>query len=249
MFTYIPENALLLPNDAFGQHFASSERFADEVDPHALWDEATTYFANILTPFSALIIKKVADVQKLNLKIDMIAPSHGLIWRKEPMQIVEQYVRWAKGEAETRAVISYETMWGATDKLAQGIAEGIAAEGMDVKVLRVPDVDHTEVVKEILGAKGVLFGSSTHNQHMLLNIAKLMHDLKGLKFLNKVGAAFGIQGWGGGAISDIEGALKEAGIQVVQEGLSTKWRVSDDEWLQAVEFGKEFARKVKASMA
>ena len=247
MFTYIPEDALLLPNDAFGQHLASTERFADEVDQQVLWDEATAYFANILTPFSPLVVKKVAEVQKLNLKIDVIAPSHGLIWRKNPMQIVEQYVRWAQGAAEPRVVMAYETMWGATDRLAQGITEGLTSEGVSAKVFRVPDTDHTEIMKEILGAKGVLFGSSTHNQHMLLNIAKVLHDLKGLKFQNKIGAAFGVHGWAGGAVADIENVLKEAGIAVVQEGLASKWHLSEPEWQQAVEFGKAFAQKVKAS--
>ncbi len=249
MFTYIPEQSLLLPNDAFGQHVATSERFADEIDQALLWDQAAEYYANILTPFSPVVVRKIEEVQKMGIKIDTIAPSHGVIWRKEPMKIVEQYMRWAKGEAEPRVVITYETMWGATDKLASAIVEGITSEGMDVRVFRVPDTDHTEIIKEILTAKGVLFGSSTHNQHMLLNIAKLMHDVKGLKFLKKVGAAFGVQGWAGGSVADIEGVMKEAGFAVTQPGLATKWQLSDEEWLQAVEFGKAFAQNVRASMA
>jgi anaerobic nitric oxide reductase flavorubredoxin len=249
MFTYIAEQALLLPNDAFGQHLASTERFADEYDQTVVWDQAAEYYANILTPFSPMVTRKIEELQKMNLKIDTIAPSHGLIWRNEPMKIVEQYVRWAKGEAEPRVVIAYETMWGATDKLAAAIADGVASEGMDARVFRVPDTDHTQVVKEILAAKGVLFGSSTHNQHMLLNIAKVLHDVKGLKFLKKVGAAFGVQGWAGGSVSDIEGVMKEAGIALVQPGLAAKWQLSDDEWQHAVEFGKTFAQNVKANMA
>jgi anaerobic nitric oxide reductase flavorubredoxin len=249
MFTYIPEQALLLPNDAFGQHVATSERFADEVDQALLWDQAAEYYANILTPFSAVVVRKIEEVQKMGIRIDTIAPSHGLIWRTEPMKIVAQYLRWAKGEAEPRVVIAYETMWGATDKLASAIVEGITSEGLDVRMFRVPDTDHTEVVKEILTAKGVLFGSSTHNQHMLLNIAKLMHDVKGLKFMKKVGAAFGVQGWAGGSVTDIEGVMKEAGFTVAQPGLATKWQISDEEWQQAVQFGKTFAQNVRGSMA
>jgi flavorubredoxin len=200
MFTYIPEDRLLLPNDAFGQHLASAQRFADEVDPAILWDEAGKYFANILTPFSRLILRKLEEVQQMGLDIEVIAPSHGVIWRKDAAQIVEQYVRWASGEAQPRALVVYETMWGSTAEIARAILEGIVETGVGGQLFAVPQTDHTTVVGTLLEAKGIVVGSATHNRRPLLNIAALMEDLIGLRPVKKIGAAFGSHGWGGGAV-------------------------------------------------
>lgn len=247
MFTYIPEDRVLLPMDAFGQHLASTSRFADEVEPAILWDEARKYFANILTPFSRLILRKVEEVQTLGLEIDVIAPSHGLIWRKEPLQIVEQYVRWSRGDADLRALVVYETMWGSTAEIAQAIAEGIRDSGVEAQVYPVPQTDHTTVVGHLLEARGIVVGSATHNRRALLNISLLVEDLIGLRPVGKIGAAFGSQGWGGGATRLLEQRLTEAGVEVVQEGLSLAWRPNVEEREQAVAFGRAFGRQVLAA--
>ncbi len=248
MFTYVPEDRLLLPNDAFGQHLASSERFADQVDPAVLWDEARKYFANILTPFSKLILRKVEEVQQMGLEIATIAPSHGVVWRENPMQIVEQYVRWARGEAGPKALVVYETMWGSTAEMAHAIAEGIATAGVEVRVLPVPQTDPTTVVGELLEAKGIVVGSPTHNRRMLLNVAALIEDLVGLRPVNKIGAAFGSHGWSGGAVPLIEKGLKEAGIEVVQEGLALAWRPTPEERAQAIAWGRAFGERIRETV-
>lgn len=247
MFTYIPEDRLLLPNDAFGQHLASAHRFADEVDQTILWDEARKYFANILTPFSSLILRKVEEVQKLGLEIEVIAPSHGVIWRENAIQIVEQYVRWASGEAQPRALVVYETMWGSTAEIAQAILEGIIEAGVEGQLFAVPQTDHTTVIGALLEAKGIVVGSATHNRRPLLNISAVVEDLVGLRPVKKIGAAFGSHGWGGGAVPLLEKSLKEAGIDVVQEGLALAWRPKPEERAQAVAFGRAFAERVRES--
>ncbi len=248
MFTYVPEDRLLLPNDAFGQHLASARRFTDEVDAAILWDEARKYFGNILVPFSKLILKKVEEVQKMGLEIATIAPSHGLIWRQNPLQIVEQYVRWASGEAKPRALVVYETMWGSTAAMAHAIVDGITAAGVEVQLYAVPQTDHTTVVGELLETKGIVVGSATHNRRPLLNISALVEDLIGLKPVNKIGAAFGSHGWGGGAVRVLEKWLGEAEIQVVQDGLALSWRPTSAERAQAVEFGHSFGERVLEAM-
>jgi anaerobic nitric oxide reductase flavorubredoxin len=245
MFTYIPEDKLLLPNDAFGQHIASVERFTDEVEPAVLWDEARKYFGNILTPFSPLILRKVDEVVKLGLQIETIAPSHGLIWRKNPMQIVEQYVRWAQGEARPRALVVYETMWGSTAEMAHAIVEGIAAAGIEAQLFAVPQEDITTVVGALLESRGIVVGSATHNRRPLLHISALLEDLIGLRPVKKIGAAFGSHGWGGGAVPLLEKSLQEAGIEVVQEGLALTWRPTEEELAQAVAFGRAFGERVR----
>ncbi len=244
MFTYCPEEQLLLPNDAFGQHYATSERFDDEVDGNILMDEAAKYYGNILWPLSTLVIKKIEEVQKLNIPIKTIAPSHGIIWRQDPMKIVKAYLSWAKNETKPEAVVVYETMWGATEKMARKIAEGIIDSGVEVKLFDIATSDRTEVIKEMLGAKGYLIGSSTHNNGMLTSIAGFSDFLKGLKPKNRIACAFGSYGWAGGAVKNIENILKETGIEVTQPGLSVQYVPDVAELKRCYEYGKDFAKRI-----
>ncbi|MDD4908546.1 MAG: MBL fold metallo-hydrolase, partial [Candidatus Omnitrophica bacterium] len=191
MFTYLPEEQLLLPNDAFGQHYATSLRFDDEVNQCELMDEAEKYYANILWPLGSLILKKIQDVQKMNIPISMIAPSHGIIWRKDPAKIMNAYISWAKNEAAPKAVVAYETMWGSTDKMARMIAQGLTDAGVEVRIFDVAMSDLSEVIKACFGSKGFVFGSSTHDNNMLPAMAGFLDFFKGLKPKNRIGAAFG----------------------------------------------------------
>ncbi|MBC7131075.1 MBL fold metallo-hydrolase, partial [Candidatus Bathyarchaeota archaeon] len=159
MFTYIVEDAILMPNDAFGQHLATSERFDDEVDEAVLMEEAAKYFANILMPLSPLIIRKIQEVVNMGIPIKMIAPSHGIIWRSNPMKIVNAYMAWSEGKSANKVVIVYDTMWGSTAAMARAIAEGVASQNVDVKFFKLRDSDVTEIVTEILDAKAVVVGS------------------------------------------------------------------------------------------
>ncbi len=245
MFTYCPEEQLLLPNDAFGQHYATSTRFNDEVDACALMDEAAKYYGNILWPLGPVILKKIEDIQKLNIPIKMIAPSHGIIWRKDSMQIVKKYLSWAKNETAPKAVVVYETMWGATEKMARKIAEGIATAGVDVKVFDVTSSDRTEIIKEMLDAKGFIFGSSTHDNDMLPNIAGFLEFFKGLRPKNRIAAAFGSYGGSGGAVKNIEDILKETGTELIQPSLSVNYVPDTNEIKRCYEFGRDFAQKLK----
>jgi flavorubredoxin len=248
MFTYCPQEQLLMPNDAFGQHYATSPRFADEVDQCSLMDEAKKYYANILWPLGAIIQKKIEELLKLNIPIKMIAPSHGLIWRKDPLQIVNAYLSWAKNETLPKAVIVYETMWGATEKMARKIAEGITAAGIETRIFNIASSDRTEVLTEMLDAKGFLFGSSTHDNDMLPSIAAFMELFKGLKPKNRLAGVFGSHGWAGGAIKEIEEVVREAGVEIFQPGLAVKYLPDEKETRDCYEFGREFAKKIKACL-
>jgi anaerobic nitric oxide reductase flavorubredoxin len=244
MFTYCAEEALLMPNDAFGQHIATSERFADEIDRCALMEEAAKYYANILWPLSSLITKKIDDIVKMNLRIDMIAPSHGVIWRKDPMEIVNKYAKWAKNETTKKVVIAYETMWGATEKMAKAIADGLVSQGISVKIYNVAETDATEIATDMLDAKGFIFGSSTHDNDMLNNIAGFLQLFKGFKPKNRIAAAFGSHGWAGGGVKEIEEVVKSAGIEIAQPSLAVKFMPDGSDIKQCFEFGVEFAKKM-----
>ena len=243
MFTYCREEELLMPNDAFGQHIATAERFDDEIDQCALMDEAAKYYANILIPLGGIILRKIDEVLKMNVPISMIAPSHGVIWRKDPGKIINSYVSWAGNDTKKKAVIVYETMWKSTEKMARRIAEGLSDSGVEVKLYDIGESDRTEVIKDLLDAKGCLIGSSTHDNDMLPTIAGFLEFLKGLKPKNRVAAAFGSYGWGGGAAASIEKVIKEGGIEIAQPSLSVKFVPDELENKKCYEFGVEFAKK------
>lgn len=245
MFTYCPEEQLLMPNDAFGQHYATSERFDDEVDQCALWDEAAKYYANILWPLGAVILKKIEEIIKMNISIKMIAPSHGIIWRKDPSKIMNAYVSWAKNETKKKVVVVYETMWGATEKMARKIVEGITDVDLSVKLFDVATSDRTEIIKEMLDSKGFILGSSTHDNNMLPTIAGFLEFLKGLNPKNRIAAAFGSYGWAGGAVKEMEDILRQTGIELVQLALSVKYMPDEKELVTCYDYGKNFSQLVK----
>ncbi len=244
MFTYIEKDALLLPNDAFGQHIATSGRFDDEVDQAALMEEAAKYYANILWPLSPLVAKKIEEVVAAKIKIDMIAPSHGIIWRKDPMKIVTAYLSWAKGEARRKVVVAYDSMWGSTEKMAVAMVEGLRSQGVEAKMFRLPVSDRSDVIKELLDAKGLLMGSGTINNGILPTVAPFLEDLVGLKPKGKKAAAFGSYGWGGGAVKKIEESLAKAGMEIVAPGLAVNWVPTKEEIQKSFEFGRDFGRKI-----
>ncbi|NJD76380.1 MAG: MBL fold metallo-hydrolase [Candidatus Methanoperedens sp.] len=245
MFTYLTGKNILMPNDAFGQHYASSGRFNDEVDEIEVYQEAIKYYANILTPFSDLVTRKIDEFKKLNIPVDIIAPSHGIIWRNNPLQIVEKYYEWASGENEGSVVIIYDTMWNATEKMAIAIAEGLEKEGVKFKLFNMAVCDRNDVLTEVFKAGGILVGSPALNNGLLPTIKPILEDLKGLKFKNKVGAAFGSYGWSGENVKLIEENLEKAKIKILQEGIKFKWQPVKEELERCVEFGRNFAKGLK----
>ena len=246
MFTYLTGKNILMSNDAFGMHYASSARFNDEADEIEVYQEAIKFYANILTPFSDLVIKKIDEFKKLNIPVDIIAPSHGIIWRKDPIQIVNKYYEWASGKGDGSVVILYDTMWNATDKMAHAIADGLKEEGVEYKLFHMGVSDRNDVLTEVFKAKGIIIGSPTLNNGLLPTIKPILEDLKGLKFKNKVGAAFGSYGWSGENVKIIEENLDKAKIKRLQEGIKIKWQPTKEELDKCIEFGRNFAKSLKA---
>jgi Uncharacterized flavoproteins len=241
MLTYVKGASTVLSNDAFGQHFSPKSLFNDEVDNCELYQEAIKYYANILTPFSALIKKKVEQIKAMNLPIDMIAPSHGVIWRENPLQIVDKYYEWSQEYSEGYAVLIYDTMYDATKSMALAIAEGLASKGIQCKLFNSSVTDQSDLLTEIFKAKYILVGCSTVNNTVLRSIAALLDEIKGHKFKGKIGAGFGSYGWSGESPKIIHKMLEESGFKVPLEPISFKYWPTDDELKQCEEFGIKLA--------
>jgi anaerobic nitric oxide reductase flavorubredoxin len=245
MFTYIKEDGILMPNDAFGQHYASSGRFDDEVDMAIVMQEATKYYANILTPFSRLVAKKLQEVGELQLPINMICPSHGIIFRQDPGRIVQAYQQWSTAPGRQKVVIAYDTMWESTAKMADAIAAGVASQGVEYQLFRISKSDRNEVITAIQSAKAVAIGSPTINRGMLATVAPLLDDLAGLKPTGKIAVAFGSDGWGGGSINAINQYLQKIGWQLLNDGLAVRWNPDQNALAAAKELGVQLAEAVK----
>ncbi len=245
MFTYLVEDKILMPNDAFGQHLASNMRFDDEVDEHVLMDEAAMYYSNILMPLAPLITRKIEEVVQMKIPIDIIAPSHGIIWRKDPSKIINAYLKWSAGEAKKKIVIVYDTMWGSTDKMARAIADGVTSQGVELRILKLRSSELSEIVTEILEAKAVLVGSPTLNNQMFPTLGQFLTYITGLKPKGKLWGFFGSYGWGGGAVKGMIETAKKAGFEVVEPGLEAKFVPKQDDLQKCFEFGKELGLKIK----
>ena len=246
MFTYLIEDKILMPNDAFGQHLATSGRFDDEVDDHILMEEATMYYANILMPFAPLITRKIQEVINMKIPIEMIAPSHGIIWRKDPSKIINAYLNWSAGSSKNKVVLVFDTMWGSTDKMAKAIADGIISQSVEVKILKLRSSELSEAVTEILEAKAVLVGSPTLNNQMFPTLGQFLTYITGLKPKGKLWGFFGSYGWGGGAVKGMIETARKAGFEVYEPGVEAKYVPDQEDMKKCFEFGQQIALKVKA---
>ena len=225
MATYLTGDNILFSNDAFGQHFAVEGLFNDKADQCLLEKEAMKYYANILNPFSTFVTKKLEEIGSLNIPIDIIAPSHGVIWRDKPMQIVEKYAQWAQDYQEDQLTIVYDTMWEGTTRLAHAIAEqaGKLSPDTEVKVFNISKTDKNEIMTEVLKSRAIAVGSPTVSSTILSSVAGWLHFLASLKFKNKKAAVFGCYGWSGEGNKVLREELTKAGFQVVDENIRSQW--------------------------
>jgi flavorubredoxin len=240
MATYVKEDKLLLSNDAFGQHVASEERFDEDLGIEEALSWAKMYYANILMPLSSLVKRKITEIRNLGIEIDMIAPSHGVIW-KNPQKILDAYERWANFENEDKVVIVYDTMWHSTEKLARAIADGAGSQGVRVRLFHTRRDSWTDIVTEILDAKALAVGAPTIHNTLFPPVAGFLGYLRGLKPQNKKVLAFGSYGWNGAGIKEIERVFQELKLEML-EPLMVKFRPTKEELEKAYAAGVELAK-------
>lgn len=240
MATYMTGDNILFSNDAFGQHYAVEELFNDKSDTCLLWAEAIKYYSNILNPFSPLVKKKVEEILALNLPIDIIAPSHGAIWRDNPLKIVEKYYEWSKDYQEDQITICYDTMWEGTMQLAHQIGSEISRISPDtkVKIFNISKTNKNDIMTEIFKSKAIAVGSPTVGQNILSSVGGWLEFLKELKFKNKKAAVFGCYGWSGESTKVLRERLTDTGFNVVEPEIKCNWNPVEEDFSKAAQIAK-----------
>ena len=243
MFTYVKEDKILFSSDAFGQHYAGFEKF-DDVVGEAIMPHAQKYYANILMLYAPHTLKLMDKVAELGLEFDMICPDHGIIWRKDPAKIINAYVEWSKQTAKRKAVLVYDTMWHSTEKMADAIAAGLSSEGIAVRPMYLRKWHRSDIMTDVLDAKAVIVGSPTLNNNLFPTISDFMTYMKGLKPLNKIGAAFGSYGWSGEAPKMITAELEAMKFDIV-ESVRHQYIPDSDALEASFELGRAVGRAIK----
>lgn len=247
MVTYMTPDNILFSNDAFGQHIATSKRLDSEILLSEIMEEAKKYYANIVMHLSGIIKRALVKVtEELKLQIDMICPSHGIVWKEHIGEILKQYLSWSNRETVEKCLVIYDTMWNSTEKMAFALAEGIKAEGVEVKVYRLTGTDLSDIISEVLDARGLLLGTPTLNNGMFPTVGGFLTYLKGLRPPTKVVGAFGSYGWNAkNAMDQVIANLKEARIPDILDPINYNYIPDPEELDKCVEFGREFAKKIK----
>lgn len=237
MATYVPEEKLLLPNDAFGQHIASAERFDDQVGWNVLYQEAAKYYANIVLPYGEQVKKALEALSALN--IEMVAPSHGVIWRSHLSKILEAYQKWADNKSENKALIVYDTMWGSTERIAYALRDGLERAGAPVTIRNLKTNHISDVMTDVLSSRAVLIGSPTLNNGMLPTVGAFLAYLEGLRPKKRIGFAFGSYGWGGQAVKKIQAILETLKWEMPLKSINFQYVPDEEELAKTIKIGEE----------
>ena len=244
MFSYLKEDGILFSSDAFGEHYASSERFDDETPLGDVMNEAAKYYANILYLYSPLIRKLLKQVGEMNLDIRMIAPDHGIIWRSHIDTILKAYDRWSRNIADRKALVIYDTMWHSTEKMAKAVAAGLEEAGVHTNLINLKHHHRSDVMTQVLGARAIVLGSATLNNGILPRMAGFLSYMRGLKPTSKFCAAFGSFGWSGEAVNLLNTALHEMKLDVIEEGIRHKYVPAEAQLQECREMGKRIGLAV-----
>lgn len=251
MFTLLADEGILFSNDAFGQHLCFKDRLDTDIPEHVLMEGSQKFYANLITPFSMLILQKFEEIKKLDLldKIKIIAPSHGQIWT-DPMKIINAYSEWATGKCKNKATIIYDTMHYSTKTMAHALAEGLIAEDVDISMYFIHEDERSEMVKDILESKALLVGVPTIFNEPYPSVGDILYYLKGLSFdktgVKRRAVTFGSKGWSGKAVNKLAEALEDSCFQV-SETYEVDYVPTEEQLDECFAIGQRLGKEIKES--
>ena len=244
IYTYIPEDELLITCDSFGSHYSSEAVINSKVENKEHYMEALKYYYDcIFGPYKPYVLSAITKIE--DLKIDMILPGHGPVLVENPMEIVNYYRTWStpktKSEDEKKIVtIPYVSAYGYTESLAKEIAKGIESAGnIEVRLFNVIHNEMNDIINSIGESEGILCGSPTIVGELLEPIRDVLSKLNPIVHGGKLAAAFGSYGWSGEAIPRMETRFKELNMKLCPS-LKINFKPSDDELKEAFDFGLNF---------
>jgi anaerobic nitric oxide reductase flavorubredoxin len=248
MMTYETSSCILFSCDAFGGYGAlRGAVFDDECTDLGFYQkEALRYYVNIVAKFSKPVLKaieKLADVD-----VEVIAPSHGLIWRKQPQLIVELYKKWAEyatGTTEPEVTLIYGSMYGNTEKMMNAVAQGISSEGVPLEIFDAARTDVSYILPSLWTRAGVMVGAPTYEGTLFPPMAQVLEMAALKRVLNKKVAMFGSYGWSGGALRDLKKIVEPLKWELV-DSFEFAGGPTEADLKRGEEFGARFAEVVKA---
>lgn len=228
MVTYSAYDKILFSNDAFGQHFCTSKRFDDENDLCEIYKQAKKYYANIVWPYGKQAHAALETVRTLDL--DMIAPSHGVIWRSHIQDILDLYEKWSTYQTEEKAVVVFDSMWHSTEAMGREIVDSFIKEGISAQLIDLKATHISDVMLYMCDARYVAVGSPTLNSNMMPNVASFLTYMRGLSPDNsqRIGLAFGSYGWAPLGPKQVEAEMKAAKFNMPLPVITQQWVPSAD---------------------
>jgi len=246
MATYSGADKILFSCDAFGGYGAlPGTIFNDQCrDIEFYKQESLRYFANIVSKFSKPVLNAIDKLKGVD--IDIIAPSHGLIWRENPGEIIELYKRWSEYSAtggEPGVTLLFGSMYGNTERMMNAVAQGVAEEGVPLKIFDVARTHSSYVLPALWTQSGVIIGAPTYEVSLFPAMKHMLNEAAIKRIINKKAAYFGSYGWSGGALKDVKSIVEPLKWELT-ETLEFLGAPTEEEWNKAKELGSRFAQSL-----
>ncbi len=246
MMTYDVTEKILFSGDAFGS-FGTLDGgiFDDEINFDFFEDEMRRYYSNIVGLYSNMVQK--AFVKLKDITVNIVASTHGPVWRDNPKKVLDLYDKWSRYEAEDGVVIVVASMYGNTELMADYIARKLAENG--IKNIRVHDVSRTHIshlINEIWKYKGLILGSSAYNGHMFPLMENLTRELLHMKIKQKYLGVFGSYSWNGGGVKNLMDFVEDSGLELVADPAEIYGKPTDDKYAQCDVIAMKMADRIKA---
>jgi flavorubredoxin len=246
MMTYDPDHQILFSGDAFGTFGALNGGVIDEnINTDVFWDEMRRYYACIVGKYGVPVQKALEKLQGIHLK--WICSTHGPVWRRQIARVVDLYKQWSLYQSVPGVVIAYGTMYGASEQMAEAIAEGVVAGGIpEVKMYDVSRTDASFILSDIFKYTGLVIGSSTYMNDLLPGVESLLRKIEVRTVKNRVFAAFGSFTWAGVSIKKILPVAEQLQWEVagsVEEKQAKKKKKYED----CFKLGQKIAERIKGN--
>jgi flavorubredoxin len=246
MMTYVKEDEVLFSCDAFGSFGALNGKvFDDEIDMRMVESESRRYLSSIITTYFKFVQRGIAKIKELGIGIKMVAPSHGPIYRKDPMWVVNKYDEWTHPELEKYVTIVFGSMYGFTHRLALKLKNELTKLGVEVKIHNISYTDMSRVLVDAVRPSVLVVGAPTYDAHPFPKIWAFVNEVQGKRVpVNKV-ALFGTYGWGGGGVKKLQKMFEEMKFEILEPVIRVKAKPSEDEAQQIITLAKNIAEQIK----